>query len=236
VLGNARSITHNERRLAGLKGHFRVIANRQMGWLALFAFGASACIGGQSGTEGQPDLPACANPFPVAQSAGLDEATPLGTPRVLFDALAAPQVADLRWFSHDASSSFSDTTVSLSVVGTPQTATYVASDSACSARVLVTGGTLRFQTADGAFNESFPGTASFSAGGPSFAGTLSVGQFTGSYDIAAIASGQRNPLLTLHTNLSPARGSLSLSGDSPPGASAASADIAEWPGASRGSP
>ena len=209
------------------------MGNGQTCLVLLCAFAASACIGGQSGTEGQPDLPStCDELRPV----GRDDATPLGTASAFIESVSSPQAASLRWFR--GASSYTDTTLTLTVVVPPQAATYRGSTgSDCSPVLEIPHSTLLFQTADGAFNEAFTGTVSVSAAGREFECSLPVnGQFSGSYDIAAAAAALQNPMLLLQTTLTPATGSMYLTSDSSAGLAGASLTIADWTGVQDGGP
>jgi hypothetical protein len=203
---------------------------RTVSCLAVTAFSLLGCVGGQSGTEGEPSLDPCQKT--MTSAVALDEVTPAGTAQELFESLTAPQTASLRWFSHDGSGVHGDTTLTVSVVGEPGVASYVVpvdENTSCSARLEVEG-VLRFTTEDGAFDESFMGVAHRDPSGQSgFRGRLAVSAFAGTYDTDTVAAHYRDPELMLNTSMSPASGNMFMSGDSStPGASPVSAAIAEW--------
>lgn len=111
-----------------------------------------ACTrGGQSGTEERGA--ACGTL--ISRPVGLDENTPAGTARTLFDSVTSIESAALRWYSYYGTPSHSDTTLTLSVSGTPGMATYSwYSNCEMRSQLKVEGAILRFETADGAFDES----------------------------------------------------------------------------------
>jgi len=205
-------------------------------WILGCALGATACIGGQSGTEGRPDIPGGCRPI-SERPVGLDDVTAAGVARTAFDSLRSPQLAALSWYTHDGTSPLIDTTLTLSISGEAEGASYLEFSDDCLPLLRVTGGTLRFETADGAFQESFPGVAIHSSDGDQFVGTLPISQFAGSYDVERLASPYRNAELLLRTSFSPASGQLSMSGESAvPGSTAAASSIANWTGLGHGGP
>ncbi|MEO7037812.1 MAG: hypothetical protein ABI548_27850 [Polyangiaceae bacterium] len=185
---------------------------------------AGGHAGGQSGTEGA--TPYCA--IGHTRSVNLDEETPVGTARERFDSVPSlwtSGMTSLRWYPPDGSSSYVDTTLTLSFSGSPTTATYFwdtsnGSDNECGTRVLsIEGGVLQFQTADGAFDESIPGTVAWYPADNGVSGWPQNGaafyaspaaKFTGSYDIAAATRRSPNARISLVTNVSPAEGGLSV--------------------------
>ena len=138
-------------------------------WILGCALGATACIGGQSGTEGRPDIPGGCRPI-SERPVGLDDVTAAGVARTAFDSLRSPQLAALSWYTHDGTSPLIDTTLTLSISGEAEAASYLEFSDDCLPLLRVTGGTLRFETADGAFQESFPGVAVHSSDGDQFVG------------------------------------------------------------------
>ena len=205
-------------------------------WILGLAFGATACLGGQSGNEGQPDLPGGSCVGSGQRPVGLDDMTTIGAARTLLDRFRSPQLATLTWYTQDGLSTRIDTTVTLSVSGEPEAASYLEFEPAgCPPTLQVTGGRLRFETADGAFQESFPGVVSASESGASFDAALPISQFAGSYDVARVAQPFDNAQLLLHTSLLPARGTLFMSsGSAQPGSTAGTTFIARWTGAGHG--
>ena len=198
------------------------------GLSALTLFACSS-TGGQSGTEGAPDIPFCATlQAPVA--IGLDDETPFGTPRAVFDAAASapPQTVDLHWYPGDGSSSYVDTTLTLSVSGAVSAAT-LASDPNSSCRALeIDGAVLHFQTADGTFNEAMAGTLNLLSGSsePNF--NAYPTQFAGSYDIAPATQQFEQPRIWLTTSLSPARGFVGVGQSTKDDDSVRAAQAAQW--------
>jgi hypothetical protein len=209
--------------------------NRVMRTWGCLLFGLSALTlvacsstGGQSGTEGAPDIPYCAT-LQAPMAIALDDQTPFGTPRAVFEAAASPppQTADLRWYPADGSSSYVDTTLTLSVSGAASAAT-LASDPNSSCRALeIDGAVLHFQTADGAFNEAMAGTLNLVGGASSpFNFNAYPTQFAGTYDLAPATQQFEQPRIWLTTSLSPARGFVGVGQES----STQWVQIATWTG------
>ena len=187
---------------------------------------------GQSGTRGNPIDCGTLN----SRSVGLDEQTPAGSARALFDSVASPATAALRWYSYDGTSSYSDTTLTFSVSGAPGTATYSwysNSSPSCEQRqqISVDGAVLRFVTADGAFDESIPGAVSTSSSGERrFDADLITPHFTGTYATSGLAQRFGTSELWLSTGFSPANGWLYVRAN-PPACGAADLSygrIATW--------
>lgn len=187
------------------------------------------CSGGQSGTEGP--LP---NPCPIgtASEIALDASTEAGTAIILFSSLVGDVRSPLRWFSHDENGSYSDTTLTMSLVGEPGTAQYIDYGDNCSyASEIDVQARVSFVTADGAFSEQFEGVIYEQAGGTKgFRGQLPLTSFKGSFDFSHILSNYTNPVIELHAQFQPLRGSLYVSEGSPSANtnSVTSAQIAEW--------
>jgi hypothetical protein len=195
--------------------------------LSVLTLVACSSTGGQSGTEGAPDIPFCATlQAPVA--IGLDEETPFGTPRTVFNAAASapPQTADLRWYPADGSSSYVDTTLTLSVSGTASAATLASDPNSTCSQLEIDGAVLHFQTADGAFNEAMAGTLDLlsDGSGPTF--NAYPTQFAGSYDVAPATQQFEQPRIWLTTSLSPAKGFVGVGQES----STQWVQIATWTG------
>jgi len=189
-----------------------------VGLLTLVSF---ACAGGQSGTEGE--IPACSNY--TVRELELDQGTLAGTARSVFESAVAlgSQTAGLRWVC-DAGSGYVDTTVMLSVTGEPSSATLEENgESRCDQRMRIEGAVLRFQSADGAFDESIAGVVSSAArvyGGTTvvelmFEAQSSVDSFAGTFEFSNTRRFD-DPRVTIFTSLSPVQGNLSVGPSSNP--------------------
>jgi hypothetical protein len=197
-----------------------------VGLLTLVSF---ACAGGQSGSEGE--VPACSQY--TVRELELDQGTLAGTARSVFESAVAlgSQAAGLRW-SCDAGIGYVDTTVMLSVTGEPSSATLEENgESRCDQRMRIDGAFLRFQSADGAFDESIAGVVSSIARvyrGATvvqlrFEAQPSVESFAGTYDFSRTRRFD-HARVTISTSLSPVQGTLYVGSDAEPRAS----QIAGW--------
>jgi hypothetical protein len=204
----------------------------------LFVFGCSACVGGQSGTEGDKGIQCN-----VASTRALaaDEVTAVGTPAEIATSLAGPRTMPLRWFPHDGSGA-RNTELELELVADLTSARYVSRHQGdCPENAKCTGcpdqveldALLRFETADGAFSERFPGTLYADAETTRFVGTLPAVELRGTYDDSGVLSNYEDPAYSLHVWFSDSiSGHLDLSGADPdpdPSRTLVSAAIAEFP-------
>lgn len=169
-----------------------------------------------------------------------DETTPLGSPSQLVSEAVGAQRIPLRWFEHGSTPRSGDTDLTAEATANPASAEYVTrrgskpSDE-CPDR-LERPATLAFQTADGSFNETFPGILykQGSFGEVSFEGALPATDLEGSYD-ASVLRLDADSRYVIRTQLRPVlRGNVSLEDGAPPAdpnATATTPAIADWPSA-----
>ncbi|MBM4361831.1 MAG: hypothetical protein FJ104_04060 [Deltaproteobacteria bacterium] len=211
-----------------------------------------SCTGGQSGTEGEKGI-AC----DVVETRALapDEVTTHGTAEEMASRVSAAASLSLRWYGHGRGSGFQDTQVTLTAAPAVASARLVRrrqTDCPANAKcvgcpdLLEMNAVLAFETADGAFAETFSGTLSLEQafGTMTFVATLPAGDLQGTYDASAILPNFRNAEYSVRVGWAPGdelqpdagvsalTGGLFLSGDdadSDPSTVPTSAAIAEFP-------
>jgi hypothetical protein len=194
-----------------------------------------AACSGQSGTEGEETIP-CVLLSTEAVSA--DAATPVGTPNEVVAQVAGAKQAPARWWSHAGGQTQNDTELTVEAVVEISSARFLtreaedpAGDFSCP-DLLEMDASLRFETADGTFDEVFVGTLSRSESSIEMRATLPAASLAGSYDDSALVGSYEDPVYTVRTSLDTPQGHLSLEGtDDDPSDNEVpvSAMIAEWP-------
>jgi hypothetical protein len=171
----------------------------------------------------------------TATDVALDAGSDAGSAIDLYSSLSGNLTSSLRWFSHDQNESYSDTTLTVALVGTPGQAQFIDfGGGTCSGNAEITvEAQLSFVTDDGAFSEQFAGLLFEEVSGTrGFRGKLPLADAHGTYDYSPVRSNYRTPVLQLNTLLAPLGGSLFLDDGSPSTSATTtttSAAIAEWP-------
>lgn len=190
------------------------------GWLfAAWGSGflASACLGGQSGTEADP-----------AGGCGFPGSRPADSAEV--DALAAEVESatsvPMKVHTHDAG--ISDTTLTLTISVnrasgrlSERGVDLLGNRTSCGV-FLTAGAILHFDAADGSFMDVFEGTIEKGEGQILFTAPLRVDEHRGTLDLTALGKGSGNQFVDINTTLgSMPSGHLFFDG--------AFGDIAQWP-------
>lgn len=215
---------------------------RGFAFMLLGSLESVACVpgghGGQSGGESTPID--CGRR--MTRSVGPDEETPAGSARDLFQALSSPQSAPLHWESYGGMPLQSDTTVTLSVSGSPSEVTYSSfpdwggqsPSTVCGPSLRAGGAVLHFETADGTFDESIPGAVSVDTSlfGDAWFEADAFSHFNGTYDASGIAARFGTSDLYLESSFWPAIGSIGVTvpGQLPVAVGTSAGQIATWEG------